>query len=157
VTQRASAWQFFLRDFSGVAKDKKSILPPYVLTAHTVAVIIDPEAGVSIDDLQANTNAQKDVEQALTTWGRFEPILSPLTADLVIVVRKGSGRIVNQTVTDPRQNRRPGDIGATDNTITLGCLSFHDAKQHCLPWLTSAGQRYSKKACPQIRCLHQTR
>lgn len=105
---------------SGFAKDKKRILPAYVLNAHSVAVIIDPDAGLSVEDPQANTVAQKDVERALVAWGRFEPMPSTRAADLIIVVRKGSGRIVNQTVTDTRQNRRPGDIDATDSTVTLG-------------------------------------
>ena len=47
------------------AKDKpKSTLPPYVLHARTIVVIVDPKAGVSIDDPQANRVAQKDVETA---------------------------------------------------------------------------------------------
>jgi hypothetical protein len=100
----------------GFAKDKtKSTLPPYVLHARTVAVIIDPDAGISIDDPQANQTAQKDVEAALLNWGRFEPVLSTQTADLIVVVRKGSGRLVNQTISDPRQNNRPGVIDPTDN------------------------------------------
>lgn len=105
----------------GVAKDKnKNRLPPYVLSAHTVAVIIDPSAGMSIDDPQANRVAQKDVEEALINWGRLEPILSTSTADLIIVVRKGSGRMVNQTISDPRQNGRPGSIDQSGNSTSIG-------------------------------------
>ena len=36
----------------GFAKDKtKTILPAYVLQAKTVAVVIDPNAGISVDDI----------------------------------------------------------------------------------------------------------
>lgn len=107
----------------GFAKTKtkaKNILPPYVLTAHTVAVIIDPDTGVSINDPQANRDAQKNVETALANWGRFLPVLSTQGADLVIVVRKGQRHLVNQTIPNPRQNNRPGVIEPTDNGVMIG-------------------------------------
>jgi hypothetical protein len=104
----------------GFAKDKKSVLPAYVLTAKTVAVMIDPTAGISIDDPRANQNAQKDVEAALLSWGRFEPVVSTRMADLIIVVRKGTGRMANETIPDPRQNDRPGSVTQTDNGIAMG-------------------------------------
>jgi len=89
---------------TGFAKDKKkNILPAYVLTARTVKVIIDPTAGISIDDPRANEIARADVEAALRTWGRFE-LVTAGPADLVIVVRKGLGRVVDPTIHDPRQN-----------------------------------------------------
>ncbi len=60
----------------GFAKDKKkSILPTYVLRAQTVAVIIDPNAGFTVEDPQANRVAQRDVETAMLNWGRYNPIL----------------------------------------------------------------------------------
>ena len=106
---------------AGLAKDKKkNILPAYVLRARTVAVIIDPTAGVSVDDPRANQVAQKDVEAALLSWGRFEPIVSTQYADLIIMVRKGSGRLAEPTISDPRQNDRVGSINATDNAVGLG-------------------------------------
>jgi hypothetical protein len=104
----------------GFAKDKKNILPAYVLTAKTVAVIIDPTAGISIENPRANQDAQKDVEAALLGWGRFEPVPSTRMADLVIVLRRGNGRLMNETMADPRQNDRPGSITQTDNGVSMG-------------------------------------
>ncbi len=105
----------------GFAKDKtKSNLPGYVLRAQTVAVIIDPNAGFSIDDPQANQVARKDVETALLNWGRYNPILTTQDADLIIVLRKGNGHLVDQTIHDPRQNNRAGVINPTDNGVSIG-------------------------------------
>ena len=103
-----------------LAKSKDKTLPPYILQAHTVAVIIDPAAGVDPEDPQANRVAQHDVETALMNWGRFQRVMGPQGADLIIVIRKGHGRLVDATITDPMQNNRPGAINATDNGIGVG-------------------------------------
>jgi hypothetical protein len=104
----------------GFAKDKKkAILPTSVLRAQTVAVIIDPTAGFTIDDPRANEVARQDVESALLSWGRYNPILQTNDADLIVVVRKGNGRMVNDTIHDPRQNNRPGSVIAADNGVSL--------------------------------------
>jgi len=82
-------------------KDKgkrKVVLPGEVLQARTVLVVVRPESGISPTDPRGNQIAQQDVENALTRWGRFTPILDARTADLVITVRKGSGRMVNPTI-----------------------------------------------------------
>ena len=105
---------------AALAKDSKPILPAYVLRARTVAVVIDPEAGVSLGDPYANQTAQRDVEAALQQWGRFTTTISLQDADLVIVVRKGSGKLVDATASDPRQNGREGSITPTDNGISIG-------------------------------------
>jgi hypothetical protein len=103
------------------AKDKpKSTLPTYVLQARTVAVVIDPSAGVSLDDPRANEVAQRDVETALLNWGRYQPTLDGQNADLVIVVRRGTGKVASGTVHDPRQGRRPVAIDPTDTGIDVG-------------------------------------
>jgi hypothetical protein len=53
-------------------------------------------------------------------WGRFMPVMGPEGADLIIVVRKGHGRLVDSTIIDPRQNNRAGVINPTDNGVGIG-------------------------------------
>ena len=102
----------------GFAKDKtKNLLPAYVLQAKTVAVVIDPSAGISIDDPRANELAQKDVEAAFLKWGRFEPVSDPKTADLIVMVRKGNGHLMDETMPDPRQN---SGIGSNNRGGAMG-------------------------------------
>lgn len=50
-------------------KDKKKILPAYVLQARTVLVVVDPDAGISLLDPNANRIAQENVEKALGSGG----------------------------------------------------------------------------------------
>lgn len=103
------------------AKEKqKSPMPFYVLQARTVAVIIDPDAGRSVTNPTGNETAQKDVETALLNWGRFQPVMSVQHADLIIVLRKSSGRIVDATVPDSRQNGRAGTIEPLKDGIAIG-------------------------------------
>jgi len=110
-----------LLPFLAMAKDKpKSTLPAYVLQAQTVSVIIDPTAGRSLEDPRANEVAQRDVETALMNWGRFQPILDGRNADLIIVIRRGSGKVADGTVHDPRQDRRPVTVDPTDAGIGVG-------------------------------------
>jgi hypothetical protein len=105
----------------GFAKEKKkNTLPAYVLSAHTVAVIIDPGAGMSIESPQANQDAQKNVEAALVKWGRFEPVTDTRSADLIIVLRKGNGRMAEDTMGDPGQNGRTGGANPMDNGVRMG-------------------------------------
>lgn len=107
------------------AKPKQDpTLPAYILQARTVKVIVDPTAGIDLDDPRANEVARKDVEAALLSWGRFETVLSGQDADLNIVIRKG-GKLVDTTVSDPRQNSRPGDVTTTDDAISLGGQHGH--------------------------------
>jgi hypothetical protein len=103
-----------------LAKPNKPIVPEYILRARTVAVIIDPKAGVSLSDPNANQTAQHDVETALLKWGRFTTVIGTVDADLVIVVRKGHSKVAETTISDPRQNSRPGSVTRTDDSIAIG-------------------------------------
>jgi hypothetical protein len=98
-----------------LAKDKKKApLPEDVLRAHTVLVIVDPTAGVDAQDPNANRLARTDVEQALMKWGRFTTVQEGFTADLIIMVRKGNGKIVQPTIGGtPVNGTPPVSIGST--------------------------------------------
>ena len=86
-----------------------------------------------MDDPRANQIAQKDVETALLNWGRYLPLLNGQTPDLIIVLRKGHGRPVDDTITDPRQNDRPAVINPTDNGIAMGGQRGPQAMPNTLP------------------------
>src|SRR5437763_4632665 len=104
-----------------IAGDKKKILlPAYVLKARTVLVLIDPDAGTSMTSPLANKTAQEDVEKALMKWHRFTPVMDTQTADLVIVIRKGSGKIVQPTIGGLPTNDRPVIVQPTNDGIRLG-------------------------------------
>lgn len=103
-----------------LAKSKDKTLPPYILQAHTVAVMIDPSAGIDSEDPQANRMAQSDVETALMNWGRFQRVMGPQGADLIIVIRRGHRRVTDATISDPMQNNRPGAINAGDSGMGGG-------------------------------------
>lgn len=89
------------------AKDKAKPLPAQVLNAQTILVVIDPDAGEPLTDPGANRTAREDVEKALLDWGRFRLAMEPLTADLVIAVRKGSGRVATPTISGGAIDNRP--------------------------------------------------
>ncbi len=99
----------FLSCLVGTAKDKKKpSLPADVLQAHTVLVVIDPDAGMDVQNPNANRIAQQDVENALMKWDRFSVVTDASDADLIITVRKGSGKIAQQTIGGIPNNNRPG-------------------------------------------------
>jgi hypothetical protein len=100
--------------------DKKPVLPAYVLRAETVFVLIDPDAGASPTSPQGNQKARDDVEKALMKWGRFRLAINPGVADLVIVVRKGSSKVVQPTIGGLPANDRPVIVQPTDSGIRLG-------------------------------------
>lgn len=103
------------------AKDKKKILlPDDVLQAETVLVVIDPDAGMALDAPTANRNAQEAVEKALMNWGRYRLATDVSTADLVVVVRKGSGKMAQPTIGGLPTNNRPVIIEPTGSGGRVG-------------------------------------
>jgi hypothetical protein len=102
-------------------KDKKKVmLPTDVLEARTVLVVVDPEAGMAIDAPNANRTAQEDVEKALMNWGRFSLAPDVSTADLVIEVRKGNGKVAQPTIGGVPVNNRPVILEPTDSGVGIG-------------------------------------
>ena len=105
----------------GTAKDKKkTLLPADVVDAHTVYVIIDPDAGIDAEHPNANRIARDDVEKALMKWGRYSLVMETSTADLIITVRKGSGKIAQPTIGGVPQNNDIGVIQPTDSGGRVG-------------------------------------
>src|SRR3981189_3443711 len=109
VRMRVTVLLILLLASLAVAGNKKKIvLPAYVLKARTVVVLIDPNAGINPEAPLANKTAQEEVEKAIAKWGRLSLVLDPQTADLVITIRKGSGKLVKQTIGGmPTNDRRP--------------------------------------------------
>ena len=66
-------------------------------------------------------------------WGRYRLALDKYTADLVIGVRKGTGKAANPTIKGGPADTRPGTIETTDNQIRIG------AQQGRPPDLTRQG------------------
>jgi hypothetical protein len=132
---------------TALAREPKPILPPYILQAHTVAVVIDPDAGINLHDPNANQTAQRDVEAALQKWNRFEVVLSPQSADLIIVLRKGLGKLATETVGDPRQNGRPGSVTQTPDAISIGAQ--HGPPPPGAPGTRTSTQSGDSSAHPQ--------
>ncbi len=97
------------------AKDKKKVpLPEDILHAHTALVIVDPTAGVDAADPNANRLARTEVEQALMKWGRLMPVNEGFTADIIIMVRKGNGKVVQPTIGGtPVNGTPPFSVGST--------------------------------------------
>ena len=110
-----------LGSLAASAKDKKkAVLPTDILLAKTVLVIVDPDAGVAIDDPMANHRAQQDVEKALAGWGRFTFAPDLSSADLVITVRIGYGKVAQPTIGNIPQNNRPVVFDPSESGGTMG-------------------------------------
>ena len=101
------------------AKDKsKSSLPAIILRAETVAVIVNPGSEVPLANPGENRDAQSDVEQALTKWGRLRVVMDPSTADLVISVRRGRG--LSPTIAGGDPNQRPIVLQPGEGSTRVG-------------------------------------
>jgi hypothetical protein len=81
-------------------------------------VIVDPTAGVDVRDPNANRIARADVEKALDQWGRFTLVQEGITADLVIMVRKGNGKLMQPTIGGTPVNGTPPVSGDSTSTPT---------------------------------------
>ncbi len=123
---------------SASPKEKREIVPALILRAQYVAVIVDPEAGISVANPGENGIARSDVEAALEKWGRFKLTVNPENADLVVVVRKG-GKAIKPTIggigNGPPVVWNPGSTG--DVTIGVGRTSP--------PYSTPADPRESQR------------
>ena len=119
---RRGVWMMALLPWipAGAGQKDKAVLPSYILTAHTIAVRIAAEAGVPVTDPEWNRDAERDVEAALLNWGRFEVEMNGGQADLIVVMRRGTGKLAAGDVRDPGRNRRIGSAQATENGVSLG-------------------------------------
>jgi hypothetical protein len=106
-------------------KKEKAHLPDYVLKAQTVLVVILPGAGEPLNDITANRKAQEEVEKAFMKWGRYRLALDAEQADLVVGVRKGTGRVANPTINGGPVDSRPGTVETTDSQIRIGVQQGH--------------------------------
>jgi hypothetical protein len=107
--------------FAAANTKKKDALPAQVLSAQTVVVIVDPDAGMSTSEPLANRTAQEDVQKALANWGRLKLVLIGGTdADLVITVRKGTEKAVQPTIKGEPTNDHPVAVVPSDNGIHVG-------------------------------------
>ena len=102
-----------------LAKDKKNLLPAYVLNARTVLVMIEPDAGAPITDLTGNKKALDEVERAISKWGWLTPVQDAQTADLIITIRKGHDRLVEPTIGGGPVNDRPVVVQSTDSSVRV--------------------------------------
>src|SRR5260370_16084541 len=101
---------------SAFGKDKKKVLlPTDVLQARTVLVVVDPDAGLVVQDPNGNRNAREDVEKALMKWGRFSMAMDASNADLIITVRKGYGKMAQPTIGGVPINDRPVVLQPTES------------------------------------------
>jgi hypothetical protein len=106
-------------------KKEKKYLPDFVRKAQAVLVVILPDAGEPLDDPLANRKAQEEVEKAFMKWRRYRLAVDASTADLVIGVRKGTGRTASPTIDGGPIDTRPAKIEATDNQIRIAAQQGH--------------------------------
>ena len=121
IVLAAATTALLVASASASPKNKKTaLLPDFVWQAQSVAVVILPDSPEPADDPLANHKAQENVEQAFLKWGRFRVEQEPSVADLVIGVKKGTGKLANPTISHGPMDSPPGTIEATDDTIRVG-------------------------------------
>lgn len=106
--------------FPGLARDKKDVLPDFVLKARSVRVIARPDSGVALDNPTANTEAVEQVVRALDAWGRFTLVSLGQDADLVIVIRPGSKSFVSPTLEKGPSDTRVGTVQPGTGRVGIG-------------------------------------
>jgi hypothetical protein len=92
-------------------KKKKDNFPALILNAQYVAVVNDPDVGVSVIP-GTDQAVRSDVENAIEKWGRYKLTSSPENADLILVVHPG-GSNVKPTIAAPSTYPplgSPGDV-----------------------------------------------
>ena len=99
---------------------EKTYLPDVVVKAETVLVVILPGGGEPINDPSASQKAKEEVEKALMKWGRYRLALDKNWADLVIGVRKGTGKTVAPTINGGSVDKSPGTIETTNDSVRIG-------------------------------------
>jgi len=126
------------------------LLPLDVLKAHSVVVMVDPDAGVDAHDPNANRTAVKDVEKALVKWGRLTPVPEGSSADLIIVVRKSSGKVVQPTIGGTRVNNGPPVIGQSTGSTTqvAGRIGRTPVSDPSDPQWSAAGGGFPSNSSP---------
>jgi hypothetical protein len=108
------------------AKDKKKhSLPEYVLRATTVLVVINPDAGESVDEPTANVTARENVERAMEEWGRLKPVHEWENPELIIAVKTGTGKLVQRSIKGSPIDNRTGLGQPTDGGIRVGAQQGH--------------------------------
>jgi len=83
---------------------KKQVLSDDVLRAQRVLVVVHPDASEGVTQPWGNHYALDEVERAIRKWGRFELVMDPQAADLVIAIRKGNkrGPVISHSPLDTR-------------------------------------------------------
>jgi hypothetical protein len=115
---------FFLVSFISIsaAKKKDKSLPQIILKAESAIVIIEPDAREPLLDPAANRKTQEEIEKALLRWHRFRLVTETEAADLVIAVRKGTGKAANSTISGGPVDTRPVILESTENQIRVGAI-----------------------------------
>jgi hypothetical protein len=138
----------FVSCFVAAGKDKKKVLlPADILRAHSVLVMVDPNAGVDPQHPNTNNDARRDVENALVKWGRLDPVKDAYTADLIITVRRGQGKIAEPTIGGtPINNTPPVMVQPSQTGISAAGRSGNPG----FPGDASNGQSPSSRPYPQM-------